>query len=183
MVAKSALVTAQELLDMPDDDRRYELVRGELRKRLLAGAQHGKLAAKVAAALFNYVKANNLGKVYAAGTGFLIGADPDHVRAPDAAFVRRERVDAVGEVAGFWPGAPDLAVEVISPGDRYTEVEEKVDDWLAAGAAMVVLVNPRNRTATVRRPSQDPVILMENDTIDGGEVIPGWRMAVGELFS
>ena len=106
MVAKSALVTAQELLDMPDDDRRYELVRGELRKRLLAGAQHGKLAAKVAAALFNYVKANDLGKVYAAGTGFLIGADPDHVRAPDAAFVRHERVDAVGEVAGFWPGAP-----------------------------------------------------------------------------
>ena len=124
-----------------------------------------------------------LGKAYAAETGFLIGTDPDHVRAPDAAFVRQERVEAAGEVQGYFPGAPDLAVEVISPNDRFADVEEKVADWLAAGSAMVVLVNPRNRTATLRLPGQSPVILTEQDTLDGGEVVPGWQVAVQEIFA
>ncbi len=149
-----------------------------------AGAQHGKLAIKIAVPLSYYVTANNLGEVYAAETGFIIGTDPDHVRAPDTAFIRRERVAAAaGEVAGYWPGAPDLAVEVISPNDRYTEVEEKVGDWLAAGTRLVILVNPRNRTATLRRSGQAPVILTEQDTLEGGDAVPGWQMAVKEIFS
>ncbi len=183
MTTKSILATAAELLELPDDGYRYELVRGELRKMPPAGAYHGRTALKIGASLLNYVSANQLGEVYATETGFRIGSDPDHVRAPDAAFVRRERVAAAGEVAGYWPGAPDLAVEVISPSDRYTEVEEKVDDWLAAGTRLVALVNPRNRTVTLRRPGQDPVILTEPDTLDGGDVVPGWQMAVSDLFA
>ena len=182
MVAKTAAVTAAELLAMPEDGYRYELVRGELRKMAPAGAEHGELSVSVVLALGSYVKAHNLGKVYVANTGFLIGVDPDHVRAPDAAFVRQERA-ATGRRTGYWPGAPDLAVEVISPNDRYTEVEEKVSDWLAAGVQLVVLVNPRNRTVTCRRPGQSPVILTEEDMLEGGDVVHGWEMAVGDIFA
>ena len=183
MVAKTAGVTAAELLDMPEDGYRYELVRGELRKMAPAGAYHGRTAIKIGAALLAYVTANGLGEVFGADAGFRIGSDPDHVRAPDAAFVRQERVAASGMVDGYWPGAPDLAVEVISPNDRYTEVEEKVADWLAAGVQLVVLVNPRNRTVTRRAPGESPVTLTEGDILEGGAVIPGWQMAVADIFA
>ena len=103
-----------------------------------------------------HVRTNGLGTVTTAETGFLLATNPDHVRAPDAAFVSRERDEAAVPVSGFFPGPPDLAVEIISPNDRYTEVYEKVDEWLEAGAGMVVLVNPRNRTATVRVARREP---------------------------
>lgn len=183
MTTETKLVTAEQLLDMPDDGYRYELVRGKLIKMAPAGAEHGGIAAVVLGSLHNQVRANGLGKVYAAETGFLIGTDPDHVRAPDVAFVRQDRIDAAGEVLSYFPGAPDLAVEVISPNDRCTDVEEKVADWLAAGTDMVVLVNPRNHTVTLRQPDWPPVILTEQDTLDGGKVVPGWQMLVGEIFS
>lgn len=183
MVARTELMTADQLLALPDDGYRYELVRGELRKAPLDGARHGEVSLQIAVALFDYVERNDLGAVLAANTGFLIGSDPDHVRAPDAAFVRRERVEAAGLVAGYWPGPPDLAVEVISPHDRYTEVEEKVADWLASGVQLVVLVNPRNRTVTRRAPGQDPVILTEQDTLTGDPAVPGWQMAVRDIFA
>ena len=183
MTTKRRLVTAGELLDMPDDGWRYELVRGELRRMPPAGFEHGRLASEAGSSLRNYVREHNLGVVCASETGFMIGTEPDHVRAPDAAFVRRERIEAMGAVTGYWPGAPDLVIEVISPNDRYTEVEEKVEDWLEAGTAIVIIINPRNRTATIRRPSQAPAILSGQDIIDGGEVVPGWQMALREIFA
>ena len=183
MVAKSQLVTAEELLDMPDDGYRYELVRGELRKMAPAGSGHSASGVEISTSLNNHVKANNLGRVFGSDGGFLLARDPDTVRAPDVAFVRRERVEAVGIPSGYWPGPPDLAIEIISPNDRYTEVYEKVDEWLEAGAGMVVVVNPRNRTATVRVAGMNPVILREGDTLDGGDVVPGWRMPVTDLFA
>lgn len=183
MVAKTQLVTAEELLDMPDDGYRYELVRGVLRKMAPAGSEHSISGIEIGTSLNIHVKANNLGRVFGADAGFLLARDPDTVRAPDAAFVRRERVEAVGIPSGYWPGPPDLAIEIISPNDRYTEVYEKVDEWLEAGAGMVVVVNPRNRTATVRVAGMNPVILKEGDSLDGGEVVPGWRMAVSDIFA
>ena len=105
------------------------------------------------------------------------------MRAPDVAFVRRERVEALGRQTGYWPEAPDLAIEVISPNDRYTEVEEKVADWLAAGTRMVVVANPRNRTVRVHRSTTDVVTLTMDDTLDGGDVVPGWRMPLTEIFA
>ncbi|MGH8553476.1 MAG: Uma2 family endonuclease [Methylococcales bacterium] len=91
------------------------------------------------------------GAVYAAETGFKISIDPDTVRASDIAFVSTERVEAVEDVEGYWPGPPDLVVEVISPNDNYGEVEEKVYDWLVAGVRMVIIINPGNRIVTVYR--------------------------------
>ena len=101
--------------------------------------------------LAQYVEGNRLGTVYAAETGFRLSSDPDTVRAPDVAFVSRARVEAVGEVEGFWPEAPDLAVEVISPDDSYADVEEKVFDWLDAGTKMILVVNPRQRPSCLQK--------------------------------
>lgn len=148
-----------------------------------AGSGHSISGVRIAAQLFSHVNANNLGRVFGADAGFLLARDQDTLRDPDVAFVRRERVEAVGIPSGYWPGAPDLAIGIISPNDRYTEVYEKVDEWLEAGVGMVVVVNPRNRSATVRIAGMNPVILNEGDTLDGGEVAPRWRMADSDIFA
>jgi Uma2 family endonuclease len=176
-------VTAEELLRVPDDGFRYELVRGELRRMTPAGNVHGRVAMNVAWPLAQYVKAHDLGTVYAAETGFLLARDPDTVRAPDAAFVSRARLEAVGEVEGYWPGAPDLAVEVISPDDSHVEVEEKVFDWLEAGTKIVLAINPRRRSVTLYRSKSDITILTGTDVLDGGDVVPGFQLALREIFA
>lgn len=182
MTTTERLMTADELLRRPDDGFRYALVDGELRRMSPASYQHGRLAMNIASSLAHYVQQHRLGTVVAAETGFLVARNPDTVLAPDAAFVRRERVEAVGDGVGYWPGAPDLAVEIVSRHDLYTEVEEKVGAWLAAGTRLVIVVNPRQRRVTVYRSLHDIAILTEDDTLDGGEVVPGWRMPVRELF-
>jgi Uma2 family endonuclease len=176
-------VTADELLHMPEDGFRYELVRGELRRLPLAGNVHGRVAVSVAWRLARHVKENRLGHVYAAETGFRLATNPDTVRAPDVAFVSRDRVEAVGEVEGFWPEAPQLVVEVISPGDSYADVEEKVFDWLDAGTKMVVVINPRQRSATVYKSPTNITALAEADVLDGGDIVPGFELEVREIFA
>ena len=183
MATTTKLMTAEELLEMPDDGFRYELVRGELVKMPPAGRIHGKRGNRVNYSLSAHVYENNLGEVYLAESGFHLASNPDHVLAPDVAFVSKEREEAAPETEGFFPGPPDLAVEVISPSDRYTEVDEKVAEWLAAGTSMVVVVNPRNRTVRVHRPTTDSVLLTEKDTLDGGDVVPGWEMPVADIFA
>ena len=176
------IATAADLERLPDDGFRYELVRGEVRKMTPVGNEHGKIAALVTGSLGQHVPPR-LGAVYAAETGFRLASDPDTVRAPDAAFVCQARLDAVGAVAGYWPGAPDLAVEVVAPGDRYGEVAEKVADWLAAGTQMVVVVEPRQRTVAVHHADGVIRALREGDVLEGGEVVPGWEVAVAALFA
>ena len=183
MATKARLMTAEELLEMPDDGFRYELVRGELVKMPPAGHVHGKRGSRVNYSLSVHVYQNDLGEVYLAETGFHLETDPDHVLAPDASFVRKVRVEAVGDGDGFFPGPPDLAIEVISPSDRYTEVEAKVEEWFNAGTLMVVVVNPRNRTVRVYRSLADSDLLTVEDTLDGGNVVPGWRLPVSEIFA
>jgi len=183
MTIQTGPVTAEELLRKPDDGFRYELVRGELRKMPPAGSEHGYIAMRLGSRLGRHVEANDLGRVYAAETGFKLTSDPDTVRAPDAAFIGRERVEEAGRVEGYWPGAPDLAVEVVSPGDTHTEVVEKALAWLGAGSRMVLVVDPGQRTATVYRSLDDIRILTEGDAIDGADVVPGWRLPVAELFA
>lgn len=178
----TAKVTAEELLHMPDDGFRYELVKGELIKAPPFGSEHGNLAMRLGWRLAQYVESRKLGRVYAAETGFHLSSNPDTVRAPDAAFVRQSRVAEAGTVAGFWPGAPDLAVEVISPSDTYSQVQEKALHWLNAGTLMVVVVDPRQQTITVYRSLTDIVILTTGDELEGKDVVPGWTLPVDELF-
>ena len=179
MTTTTQPMTAQELLNMPDDGFRYELVRGELRKMPPAGHVHGEYAMFIGSSLVAHVKANGLGKEYAE-TGFQL--ESDHVRAPDAAFVRRERAEAVRGTPGFFPGPPDVAVEVISPTDRYTEVEEKVADWLAAGALAVIVIDPRRRTVKVHRFPTDTGLLSEADVLQVDDAIPGWQIPISDIF-
>lgn len=183
MTTKTRLMKAEDLLRMPDDGFRYELVKGELIKMPPAGNIHGKQAMRLGWRLAQYVETNDLGVVYAAETGFKLASDPDTVRGADIAFVGKRRIEEAGEVEGYWPGAPDLAVEVISPGDTYTAVEEKVAEYLQAGTQAVWVVNPRRRTITVYRSLNDITILTEQDQLEGGDVIPGFRCSVREVFT
>jgi Uma2 family endonuclease len=162
-----AKMTADELLRMPDDGFRYELVRGELVKMPPAGEEHGDLAMRVGAPLWQYVETNKLGRVYAAETGFWLASNPDTVRAPDVSFVSQQRIGGVRPIRGYRAGPPDLAVEVISPSDTYTEVEDKVHDWLDAGTSMIIVVNPKRETVTVYRSRTDIVILTKDEELDG----------------
>jgi Uma2 family endonuclease len=182
-LANHEWVTADQLLEMPDDGMRRELVRGEVRVMTPAGSRHGRIAMQLGAWLTIHVLEHALGRVFAAETGFKLASDPDTVRAPDVAFVTRERVEAVGDTEKYWPGAPDLAVEVLSPDDRYPEVDEKTAEWLEAGCRMVIVVNPRRRAATIYRSPDDVQLLSENDSIEGGDVVPGWRLPLRNLFS
>jgi Uma2 family endonuclease len=182
MTTTARLITAEDLLRIPEDGLRHELVRGELREIAPAGHKHGRIVLNVTTPLDQHVRANKLGAVFAAETGFKLAANPDSVRAPDVAFVRQERLFGTEAVEGYWPGAPDLVVEVISPGDIYTEVEEKVTDWLDAGSRMVVLVNPRKRSVTVYCSLTEISILTESDVLDGRDVVPGWAIPVKDIF-
>lgn len=182
MSTATQLMTAEELITLPRGRFRYELVAGELKQMSPAGHVHGKIAARLAGALWRHVEEEGLGEVYAAETGFLLKTDPDTVRAPDVSFIRQERVDEVGDAKGYWPGAPDLAVEVNSPGDTVGEVEGKVEEWLEAGARLVWVVSPKLRTITVYRSREDITTLTEKDTLDGEQVVAGFRYLVAKLF-
>ena len=181
-VSVPELMTADELLKLSDDGYRYELVKGELRKMAPAGSEHGVLTLRLAWRLAQHIEKHELGVFFAAETGFRIKSDPDTVRAPDVAFVRKERIPDTGIPKGYWQGAPDLAVEVISPSDTYVEVEDKVLDWIIAGASMVWVVNPRHRTVTVHNSLRDSTLLTEEDELNGGDVIEGFQCRVAEIF-
>ena len=174
-------VTASDLLRMPDDGFRYELVRGVLRWRSLAGQRHGAVTANVAVSLGMYVSQQGLGRTYAAGTGFVLTRDPDTVLAPNVDFVRKERLSNL-EPEGYFPGSPDLAVEVIDSDDLYIEVEEKVAEWLDAGTRLVAVVSPQQQTVKVQCSLKDITVLTEDNVLDGGEVVPGWQLPVKEIF-
>lgn len=184
MSTEVQLMTADELLTMPDDGFCYELIKGDLIKvSPPPGYEHGLVAMNIAGPLYAYAKTKNLGKVYAAETGFLIEQNPDTVRAADVSFVRRERIEKAGAVQGYWIGAPDLAVEVVSPSDTVRLIEGKVAQWLESGVRTVWVVSPKIHTVTVYRSLTEIVVLTEKDTLDGGDVVPGFQIAVAEIFA
>ena len=180
---ETKLMSAEELLQMPDDGFRYELIEGELRRISPAGDEHGRVGIALLVPLGSYVMKNKLGALYLAETGFLIKTKPDTVRAPDIAFVRMERIRKEPKVKSYRHGAPDLAVEVVSPGDRVNQIDQKVTEWLKAGASMVWIINPKPKTITVYRSLTDIITLTEKDTLEGGEVVPGFQIPVAEIFA
>lgn len=175
----SSITTAEDLLKAGDIGR-CELVRGCLVMMVPAGADHGRIAIEVGYRLAAFVKAGKLGTVFAAETGFLLSRDPDTVRAPDAAFVRKGR--AAPPRRGYYPGAPDLAVEVVSPDDRPGEVGEKVEDWLGAGTRAVWVVDPETRTVTVHEPDKPARVIRETGILRGEKVLRGFELPVREIF-
>jgi Uma2 family endonuclease len=170
--------TAEELLRNPHIGH-CELIRGELRMMVPPGAEHGWIAARILVAIARHIEPRDLGTVYSE-TGFVLARDPDTVRAPDVAFLRRERARAS---RSYYEGAPDFAVEVLSPDDRPGYVRDKVAEWLEAGTRAVWVVDPGNRTVTVHEPHRKPAHLAEADTLRGGSVLPGFEMPVAAVFA
>jgi Uma2 family endonuclease len=173
-------VTADELLAMGDIGR-CELIYGELVMMSPAGAEHGVVAIRLGRFLSEFVDQKKLGSVFAAETGFKLASDPDLVRAPDVSFVRKARLTK-GIPKGFFPGAPDLAVEVRSPDDSRRAVAEKVNAWLAHGAISVWVADPEKMTIDVHHTGDERVTFALHQTLADERVLPGFSMSLKRVF-
>ena len=178
MTTTTQLMTAEELMQL-DGPYRYELVKGELLTMSLPGAPHGAITIKLAVLLHTHVVANKLGTVFAE-SGFKLESNPDTVLGPDISFVANVHASSLAE--GFFPGPPDLAVEVRSPNDRRTPVERKTALWLSCGAKSVWLVDPRRRTVEVVRADGVRMLLHESDELVD-DTVPGFHVRVSEIFN
>ena len=173
--------TAEEVRDRMGQGH-WELVRGELRERMPAGWEHGQCTENLSFALGVHVRSHGLGRLLAAETGILIARNPDTIRAADVAFLAREKVPSRAP-EGWVTVAPDLVAEVVSPSERPGEIQEKVEDWLAAGVRLAWVVYPERREVHVHRRGREMRILEEEGILDGEEVVPGFSIPVRELFS
>ena len=183
MTTSAKLMTADEMFDMPDDGRRYELIQGELIELTPPpGSQHGFVAAKVGARLAGFVEPRELGSVFAAETGFLISTEPDTVRAPDAAFVCANRIPKDGLPPGYLQLAPDIVVEVVSPSDRATDVQDKVRAWLDAGSRLVWVAYPSTKSVMAYRVNGQVTVVQGDQVLDGDPVLDEFSIPVSELF-
>jgi Uma2 family endonuclease len=178
MAVEPRLMTAEELLALPDDGMRHELIDGELRTMAPAGGPHGRDAMRVSVPVAAHVYSNELGEVLAAETGFVLRRDPDTVRAPDFAFIRAERWPAEGLPEGYVTIPPDLVLEVVSPSDTATEVREKVDEWLRFGVRAVWVLYPGPRLDVYLGDGR-VLTYGPDDGVDGGDVLPGFRIGLG----
>lgn len=178
---RSALLTADELLHINLPNKRTELVRGVLVVREPPGYNHGYVASKLAREIGNYAVARDLGDVLVCDSGFHLFSNPDTVRGPDVAFVSRARAP-VPRPAGFAPMAPDLAIEVRSPGDTAGELREKVADWLGAGCRLVWIVDPARRSADVHRADGTTSHIGDGGALDGEDVLPGLSIPLASCF-
>jgi len=189
MTIQERLYTVEDLWAMshdPENDlRRFELSEGMLIEMTPAGVQHGKYALKFGRRMGNFVEEDHLGETTAAETGYILYKNPkgkDTVRAPDVGFIAAARVPKGGLPDGYFPGAPDLAVEVISPNDEADEIQFKVTQYLKYGTRMVVLVYPKSQTIVVHIPTGSTTLDID-DEFDGGDVLPGFKLAVRDIFA
>jgi len=175
-------MTVEDLYRMPDDGYHHELVGGFLVSEPLAGGRHGRVAARIAAKLDNHAHAQRLGVVLTCDTGCVLHLSPDTVRGPDVAFVKRERYEALEDETKAIPGPPDLAVEVLSPSNSPAEVRGKVADYLAAGTALVWIVDPNSETVTTYRTLFEPSIVASDGCLAAEDILPGLSLPVSDLF-
>ena len=178
------VANVEDLYRLPDDGRRYELIAGTVVSEPLPGFRHGRVVARIVSLLRAFAEAQGLGEVVTADTGFVLARGPDTLRGPDVAFVDNGRLPSASEESKAFEGAPDLAVEVVSPSNRPDEVHAKVADYLAAGTRLVWVVDPDpdRRTLTVYESLLAPRVLRAEDEVDGSDVLPGFRARVSELL-
>ena len=173
-------LTETDLLNLDDDSCRHELVAGVIVAEPFPTPRHDRTFRRLLRLLGDFVEAHGLGEVFGE-TGFVLARDPDTVRGPDLSFVSRERVSNLDD-ARFFSGAPDLAVEILSPSNRRGAMHAKVADYLAAGARMVWVVDPERRSITIYRTLLAPRRLESHDAIDGGDVLPGLEVPLESIF-
>lgn len=179
--ARDLPLTVEDLPGLPDDDYRYELVAGHLVREPPPGGEHGGITVNVAVHLYAFVREHRLGRVFGE-TGYVLASNPDTVRGPDVSFVSTDRLTSLPRRGPYLVGAPDLAVEVVSPGNTKKEVAGKVSEYLAAGGRAVWVIEPRRERVTVHRPGSVPVTLGSDEALEGGEALPGFHLPVSELL-
>lgn len=180
--ANAGDVTPDEFLVHPAASERVELVRGRICMMTPANAAHGLVSGTIFTLLATHVRHHRLGVCFADSTGYALPNLVNTVRAPDASFVRAERLPPKGVGATFLDMAPDLAVEVLSPSESSTDLAEKLADYRAAGTPVVWVIDPATRTVTVISLVSPDVTLVLADTLTGGDVLPGFTCEVRELF-
>jgi Uma2 family endonuclease len=181
--ASARPMTAEELLRLPTGmGERYELASGELKIMSPAGSRHGRIELRIGSLLEQAARRDSLGATFGAETGFVLSRNPDTVRAPDVAFVAAARLPAGELPDGYFPGPPDLAVEVISPNEPAVDVQRKVSEYFDASARLVWIVYPDLRQVVVFRSARESVTLIADNTLDGADLLPGFACRVSELF-
>ena len=181
VITEPRLYTTDDLWCLPSGTR-FELVRGELRPMPPpAGDEHGYLTQSIGQRIGVFVEDNDLGRCYAAETGFVLSRNPDTVLAPDFAFVAKSRLSGPPGKK-YVPLVPDLVLETRSPDDTPSEVAEKIAGWLAAGVRIVWELDLKSRTLTVYRPDAEPQALAANDTLTGEDVLPGFALPLARYL-
>lgn len=176
------LVTLEEFAALPKHPR-YELVKGELVEQMSASREHEKAAGLVLIKVGNHVLLNNLGEVYTGNRAYAtIPSAPATSRMPDASFVSNARLNRPELHGMIYDGAPDLAIEVLSPGNSAAETARKVAEYLAAGSKAVWVIDLARRMLTVHIPDAASQTLTERDVVDGGDYLPGFACAVADLL-
>ena len=179
---KTKLLTAEDLLRLSSQGVKGELIRGVLHETVSVGKVHGRIAMAFGGALVGHVRPRRLGTVIGSDAGVLIQRNPDTVREPDIAYISAERLPLDDQSDGYLEVVPELVVEIVSPSDSPTEVDEKIRMWLDLGVSMALVVRPANRTIVIRRPGIPAVTLSGEDTLDGGDVLPGFSLPLSEIF-
>jgi Uma2 family endonuclease len=182
MSTTTHLVTADELLGM-GGDARYELWEGVLKEVSPSSVKTGLVRMRLSSTILAHVETHDLGYVTDAETGYILSSSPHTVVAPDVGFFRPGRYPEDYPERGFYPMPPDLAVEVISPTDERADIENKQKLYARAGVPLVWWVDPEQRTIAVYRPGQAPEVLDGSGTLDGGDVLPGFSLAVERIFA
>ena len=179
-VAPNKHWTDQELMVLPRDGRKHELLGGELVVSP-TGFQHGYISVRLAATLSQFVVRRRLGLVVDSSTGFRMKSGD--CLSPDVSFVGKERVRSQGGITPeFFPGAPDLAVEVISPRENRRRLKEKLTVYFANGTRLAWVVNPRDRTVSVYTSPEQVEVLGATDQLPGGSLLPGFASPIKDLF-
>jgi len=179
---QESLVSADEFYEMARDGRRLELVRGRIVEMTPVGWKHGTTEIRVARVLADFVEQRGLGEVAGGEVGHILKRDPDSVLGADVSFISTERFQQVKDPSRFVEIAPDLAVEILSPGDRASEVLDKVHQYLDAGTEAVWIVDPVKEAVTVYRKDRAIAMLGREDELDGDDYLPGFRTPVGKFF-
>ena len=177
------LLTADDLLDLYGQGVRGELIRGVLYETVAAGIEHGEIVVNFAAELRTFVRPRRLGRVVGSDAGIRLERDPDTVREPDIAFISAERLPLDQRVSGYAEVAPDLVVEIISPGDSTAAIYDKAQMWLRYGVRLVLIVHPNTRTILALPAEGSAQTLREGDTLDCGEILAGFSCAVSDIFN
>lgn len=177
-----AFMTVDQFLAYPTPEGKAELVRGEVRVTPPAGGPHGTAGGNIILSLGNYVKQHALGRVFPDGVGYELLRLPHTVRVPDASFVRADRLPSEGIGPGLLKLAPDLAIEVLSPSETASELQEKLDDYSLSGTPLVWVIDPVRRTVMIVAADAPVRWLDDDDTLDGGRVVPGFSCPVSEIF-